>query len=191
MFSIITIAYMGFMGRLSGSGFGAKWNVSWLPEALFSIPFGVALGYGIFTLFDDSLRAAYIVGLLAAVWSYAFMQSATWMFLRWEKHDDPNTERTSTLKPVIDWIAGHFGYKLGDEGYAWIAASVKGFLIGLPVGGIPLAILWPLGYEIGSHAKGRVEKYGLDPHIFSEVLSSMGAGIAIILFVIIVRFLNV
>lgn len=177
MFTVI-ILYQAVMSRLSGSGFGSKWGVSWLPEGLFAIPFGVSLSvslpesWGIF---------AALVGGAATAWSYIFMQSGTWMFLQWTAHE-PNRMRKSTLKPVVDWIAARFGFEIGDEGYSWIAAGVKGFLIGLPVGGIPLAILWPLGYEIGSHAKGRVEKYGIDPHAIKEICAGIGAGISIVLF---------
>lgn len=170
---------MGVLARLSGNGFGAKWGVSWLPEGLFAIPIGVALGI---SLPESWGLYAALVGGLAVGWSYIFMQSATWMFLQWTEHE-PNRLRKSTLKPVVDWIAARFGYELGDEGYSWIAAGVKGFLIGLPVGGIPLAILWPLGYEIGSHAEGRVEKFGIDPHAVSEFLAGCGAGIAVLLFI--------
>lgn len=184
MLYLLLVVYQGIMSRLSGSGFGQKWNVSWLPEALFSIPFGLAHAYGWY-VFNAEWITIGIAAVLASVFSFAFMQSGTWMFLRWEKHDDPNTTRGGTLKPIIDFIAGRFGYKIGDEGYSWIAAGVKGFFIGLPVGGIMLAILWPLGYEIGSHAKGRTEKYGIDPHTVAEIAAGVGAGIAIVSFLLI------
>ena len=93
------------------------------------------------------------------------------MFLRWTSHDDPNTERDSTLKPVIDWVAARFGYKLGDEGYAWVAAGIKGLLITLPVGGMGV-VLWPLAYELGSHFD----------HWVSELTSGFGAGLNAYLF---------
>ena len=187
LFAFLVI-YCATTSRLSGNGFGKKWGVSWLPEAMFSIPFGAALAFAVYQI-SGGMQAAYIMGIVGALWTYIMMQAGTWYFLRWESHDDPNTERSGKIKPIIDWLAGHAGYKLGDEGYAWIAAAVKGFLIGLPVGGIPLAALWPLGYEIGSHAKGRVEKYGIDPHAISEILSGVGAGMSITLFVLLVNFL--
>lgn len=177
--SMLFILYMAIMSRLAGNGFGRKWGVSWLPEALFCLPFGFAFGWALWPFIGNW---AVLAGFFGSVWSYGFMQSGTWMFLRWESHDDPNMERGATLKPMTDWIAGRFGWKLGDEGYSWVAAGVKGFLIGLPVGGLPLAVLWPLGYEIGSHAKGRVEKYGIDPHGVSEFISGAGAGLSILLF---------
>lgn len=111
---------------------------------------------------------------------YAGIQSATWLFLQWEGHKDPKTKRKSTLKPVVDFIAGKMGFSLGDEGYSWVAATVKGTIITLPMGGLG-GIFFALGYEIGSHAKGRVDKY-LNPHIISEGLSFMGVGIYAIMF---------
>lgn len=182
MLWILFIIYMGTMARLAGSGFGSKWNIPWLPEFLFSLPFGIALGWAIEPFVNIYLTVG--ISIIAAAISYAGMQSATWLFLgdSWEGHINPDTKRKSTLKPIVDWIADKVGYDFGDEGYSWIAAGLKGFIIGFPVGAIPLAILWPLGYEIGSHAKGRVDKY-FDPHIVSEVASGMGGGIAICLFV--------
>lgn len=182
--SILFIIIMGTLARLSGNGFGAKWNMAWLPEVLFSAPFGMATAWATHHVFD-SLYLTAISGIISFCISYAGMQSGTWMFLRWYSHDDPNTKRKSTLKPLIDFIASIFGYKLGDEGYAWTAAAIKGFIISLPVGGTA-AFFWPLGYEIGSHAKGTVEKYGIDPHAISEFMSGVAGAISILLFIFIV-----
>lgn len=178
MLYVLIILYMALMSRLSGSGFGQKWNVSWLPEFLFALPIGYAFAWSIYPLIGLWSLAAFIA---ASILSYAFMQSGTWMFLRWTTHT-PNRERKSTLKPLVDWIAGKFGYELGDEGYSWIAAGLKGFLIGLPIGGLPLAILWPLGYEIGSHFK----KYA---DVAKEIFAGAGAGLALVLFIKIVELL--
>lgn len=173
---------MGILARLAGSGFGSKWGVSWAPEALFTLPFGVALGWAL-----QALGLEYWICIISALlgWlvSYGGMQAATWSFLKWETADNRYPGRSFTLKPVVDFIAARFGFSLGNEGYSWIAAGLKGFIIGLPVGGIFTAILWPLGYELGSHAKGRVEKYGLDPHIFSEFFSGALGGVSIFIFI--------
>lgn len=165
----LIIPYMALMSRLSGSGFGARWGVAWLPELLFALPFGVALTWALGPLIG---AWSFLVGVIAWAWSYGFMQSGTWMFLKWTRHE-PNLNRSATLKPLTDWVAGRFGYKLGDEGYSWIAAGIKGLLIGLPVGGLPLAVLWPLGYEIGSHFKNDAIK---------EIAAGTGAGISILIF---------
>lgn len=183
---MLTVLYMAIMSRLSGSGYGKQWGVSWLPELMFALAIGIAHS-GAWYVFDAPYYAVVLSLIIATGISFGFMQSGTWMFLRWESHDDPNTTRGGTLKGICDWIAGKFGWKLGDEGYAWVAASVKGFLIGLPIGGLPLALLWPLGYEIGSHAEGRVERYGMDAHAIKELLAGAGAGLAILIFVAIIN----
>lgn len=179
--NFLLIAYMAVMSRLSGSGFGAKWGVSWAPEVAFSLPFGIAFGWTL-NAFGVGFAWSVLGMLLGSAWSYIFMQSATWPALRWEYDPNPNVTRTATLKPAADWIASKFGKQLGDEAYSWIYMGLKGFLIGLPVGGIPLAILWPLGYEIGSHARGRTEDW-IDPHTVSELSAGAFAGVAIIVFI--------
>jgi len=182
MLSLVFIICMGILARLAGTGFGSKFGMSWLPELIFSIPFGVAAGTVANLLGCDLTVSLFITAISAAI-SYGGMQSATWMFLDWEGERAPNLNRKSTLKPIIDYIAKLMGYKLGDEGYAWVAAGVKGFIITLPVGGVIGTILWPLGYELGSHARGRVERFGLDPHMFSEFFSGCLGGVSIVLFV--------
>lgn len=177
--------YMALMSRLSGNGFGKKWSVSWLPELLFSIPFGIALGWALLQ-FGHSYCISGIASILGTATSYAGMQSGTWLFLQWDEYDGGGVGRKSTIKPVVDKIALWFGFKFGSEGYSWVAASVKGFIIGLPVGGLINAILWPLGYEIGSHAKGRVK---IDPHAVSEAVAGIGAGISILIFIKLVALL--
>ena len=183
MFWILFIILMGVLSRLAGSGFGSKWGVSWLPELVFSLPFGITIGWAAqYALGTDFIACLGLTALGTAI-SYGGMQSATWMFLNWTEDSSPSTERGSTLKPIIDYLAGLRGYKLGDEGYSWIAAAVKGLIIGLPVGGVVTALLWPLGYELGSHARGRVERFGLDPHAVSEFMAGVGGGVSIFLFV--------
>ncbi|MCG8345105.1 MAG: hypothetical protein MI685_08110, partial [Chlorobiales bacterium] len=165
--------------------FGYLWNLSWLPELFHSMPYAFALGWAINQLYDDFwiTNISMLIGLMV---SYAGMQSATWMFLKWETHDDANFDRTSTLKPVIDKLASIFGCKLGDEKYAWIACGVKGFITTLPVGGVFGAILFPLGDEIGTHIEKRATK--ADPFIFREFLRSALGSISILIFVMIFNF---
>jgi hypothetical protein len=180
---ILFVVVMGVLGRMSGNGFGASFGMKFLPEWLYAIPFGLAAAYAVngFDYYGWSI----LVFIISTLISVAGMESATWYFLRWEKHQDPNTTRGGTVKPVVDFFAKLCGYKIGDEGYAWIGAAVKGFIIGLPVGGVITAILWPIGYEIGSHAKGRVEKYGIkDSHAVSEFMSAAGGGLSIIIFLL-------
>lgn len=115
---------------------------------------------------------------LAAIWLFLTFISrvgknaATWAYLRWEGDPNPNTERSSTLKPINDWIAGQLGYKLGDEGYSWVWASTKGFITTLPVLGLGL-FFQPLCREIASHAK----KVGL-PFSYNFWMEALGDGLA-------------
>lgn len=172
---------MGVLARLAGNGFGAKWGVSWLPEVLFSIPFGVAFAYAVSLFASFPFVIAALFG--ATAWTYGWMQSGTWPILPWDVEGERNPERNATLRPIADWITKKLNVKFDSEAYAWVYAAVKGFLIGLPVGGLPLAILWPLGYEIGSHFRGKTDKFGFDAHVISEAATGVGAGIAITLFV--------
>lgn len=185
MFNILLIVYMSVTSRLSGNGFGSKWGMSYIPEVLFSLPFGIAAAYAV------SHIAAFpwvIFSLIVgSVWSYAWMQSGTWPILPWDVEGQRNPDRSSTLKPFVDWAAKKLKIEFDSEAYAWLYAATKGFLIGLPVGGIPLAILWPLGYEIGSHARGRTERFGIDPFVISEGSAGAGAGIAIVIFITIIK----
>lgn len=175
--AFIFVSGMGLLARLAGSGFGKAWHLSNLPEVLYCVPYAFAFYIFFYNTFSDVLP---YLSLIAFFISYSGMQAATWMFLKWTKDENPNVNRTAKIKPACDWIAGLFGWKLGDEGYSWVAAGVKGFLIGLPVGGVLTAILWPLGYEIGSHFRGRVEKYGIDPHMFSEFFSGALGSLSIL-----------
>jgi len=160
---------LGVLGRIEGAGISP---VSFLPRLLHSLPYGLALGLS----FTNIYVSLFLIILGTAV-SWAGFNAGTWYFLKWESHE-PNTKRGGTLKSINDFIAGLFGYKLGDEGYSWVSCAVKGFIITLPVGGLG-AIMWPIGYEIGSHAKGRVS---FDPHAISEFTASFLGGISILIF---------
>lgn len=186
---LLFFTVQGILGRMAGNGFGAKWNIAWLPEIVHSIPYGVALGWMVGHLFGAGALWIMFWFVIGATISYAGMQSATWAFLKWTHDNAPNTKRGFTLKPLVDWLAKLLGYKLGDEGYSWIAAGIKGFIIGLPVGGVFTAILWALGYEIGSHARGRVERFGIDPHLISEVASAFLGAVSIFVFVTIINLI--
>lgn len=133
------------MAVLSAWSGGSLWpsqylpkKVTWLPEAFFALGFVYALW---------PLIGWY--ALIAFPISYAGMQAATAPGLHWGK-GGYNPNRTSTIKPIVDWINKHtFKLDPSTREYCWLYMGFKGFLIGLPVGGIPTAILWPLGYEIG------------------------------------------
>lgn len=195
------------LGAESGASFkwSAKWqnktvlghNLQQLPEildALILAHMAVLFWSGFFDLdviksigiglYHFGLSIGALLFVLFFLISYAGIQSATWMFLRWESHDDPNTERSSTTKPLVDFIAHRFGWELGDEGYAWTAATVKGSIIFFPFGG-PIGIIGGLmfacGYEIGSHLhKEKYKKYlpsWLSPHAVAEGMSFVLGGL--------------
>jgi hypothetical protein len=65
--------------------------------------------------------------------------------------------------------------------YSWYMMAIKGFLIGLPAGGITLAALWPLSYWIG----GRFKRNEV-----SELLSGASAGLSIVVFMVFCEYLG-
>lgn len=154
-------AYAG--GSLPGSHKLDRCGLTWLPEAIFAAHIGV---------FAAVTYAGSWGGVAVTVWSYLWMQTGHGTVLQWGRDPSQAVGRTQTLTPVVNWLAERFGFTLGDVNYCRLFMAVKGFLIGLPVGGLPLAILWPLAYEIGV----RVGK-----HEVSELLSGAFAGISIFL----------
>lgn len=189
MIYILFITAMFLLGAEAGASFpwSKKWqqgfglDLSKAPEIVAAILLGFVTMQGYQNLHlrtDFHIETA--VFLLVSTVIYAGIQSATWMFLMWTKDDEPNVDRRSTLKPVVDWIAAKFGWNLGDEGYSWLAATVKGSVITLPMGGLG-GILFALGYEIGSHARGRVDKW-FNPHIVAEGMSFVGLAVYALLF---------
>jgi len=168
MINLLIIPYMAVMAAWSG---GSLWpsqylpkRITWLPEAFFAL--GVV--YALWPILGPW-------SLLAGAWSYAWQQSATGPALQWGRDPVHAMARPRRLSPVINFISDRLGFERGDVNYCRTWMAVKGFLITLPVGGIVGAVLWPLGYEVG-HRVGR--------HVVSELLSGAGAGVAIVLFMI-------
>lgn len=166
MIYILIVLYMAITGRMAGGGLGAKYldrfKITWLPEVFFALPFGFALS-----------QVVGPWGWLAAVWSYLWMQTAT------EPSFNINYKEDKTLIPYVNAIAKVLGIKPHTVNYMRLWSAVKGFLIGLPVGGVVLAMLWPLGYEIGRRAKR---------HEVSELSACAGAGVAVLVFILIARY---
>lgn len=187
-----------FLGGESGASFSwsAKWQdkkpwFSEVPEALDALILAyiaTSMVWANVINLQDVLTVGlhpYYVGvssgilvyIASAVVAYAGIQSATWTFLQWEQHE-PNRDRSSTTKPLVDKVAGLFEWTIGQEGYSWVSASVKGSIICFPaallfapIGGVMFAS----GYEIGSwfKRKGR-DKYlpkWLKAHAISEGMS--------------------
>jgi len=207
---MIFILCMAFLASMSGGSFpGAQWlnkrgsvdehgkdkggklpfNGTWIPEMLFSLPFGVCA-----SLFYTDIIAVLIALAAGTAWSYFFMQRGHGVVLPWGDEAKPgNQTRSQTLDKITDPLAKLFKIpKWKDDGYSRtieycrLFMAVKGFLIGLPTGpgAVVLAVLWPLSYEIGH----RLRRYPIvirgnqvDPHIFTELLSGVGAAIAILM----------
>jgi len=141
-------------------------RLTWLPEALFALGFVYALW-----------PFVGVYALSAGLWSYGWMQAATANGLHWGK-GKYKPERDTSFSPIVNWISDRLKLDRSSVNYCRLYFSVKGFLICLPVGGLIGMVLWPLGYEIGN----RIGK-----HVYGELLSGAGAGVAIVLFSIISR----
>ncbi len=186
-FSIaIILAYLN-----AEAGSSLPWSSAWqdikswfseIPEALISLIIGTIAVFGYCILAGMSPWWTLLMFPLPSLITYAGQQSATWAYLTWEGHKNPNTDRDSTLKEINDVFAGLLGFKLGDEGYSWVWAATKGFIITLPIGGTGI-ITFPLGHELGSHAKGRLPG---DPNMWKELVSRLGLGLSCILWILII-----
>lgn len=193
---IFSIAWFAYWSAESGSSlpWSDKWQglFSWghrVPEIVIALSIGTVAVWG----WDKMLGISALWVLLSWVGFFfialAGKESATWAYLRWTGHtEDKNGDgviteedgRDSTLFGLNNWIAKLFGYRLGDEGYSWVWAMTKGFIMTLPV--IPTgAIFHPLGHEIGSHAKGRLSG---DSNMWKELTGGgIGIGVPVFLFV--------
>lgn len=175
------VVWFGYWSAESGASlpWSKKWQDKWswgseVPEAIIAISVGSIAVWGWDQAFNIS--ALWVIGLWIAfiAIAYAGKQSATWAYLTWESHTPRNPDRKSTLRPLNDFIASLFGYRLGDEGYSWIWAATKGLIMTLPLAGTG-TIFHPIGHEIGSHAQGRLPG---DSNMWKE-LSGGGVGIGI------------
>lgn len=167
MMNFIIIAFMSITSRQSGGGLGAKYlphAITWLPELFFSLGIAGAV----------YIVLGPIIGLFSGVWSYLWMQAATANGLHWGR-GEYRPERDAAFSPVVNWISDRIGIDRSSVNYCRLYMGVKGFLIGLPLGGIPLAILWPLGYDIGAR---------FNNHAISEMAAGAGAGISILLYLV-------
>lgn len=171
-------------------------SLAMLPEILFGATLGAAFWLALYLLgvpgwwllTADGFHhigpalAAVAAGAVA-VWCYAWMETGHGDVLGWGRQQKASEkDRTQTLTPVVDALADLLGITktLSDgfsptTGYCRLFMSVKGFLIGLPFGGVILAVLWPLAYEVGARLRGRVS---FDPHALTELLGGAGAGVA-------------
>ncbi len=169
MMILLFIGWMAFLSRAAGGGWPAPWlkdKTGWdgEPELFFGMTFAVII---------LQITGQFWLACIVTLWSYAWMETGHGDVLQW----GDGTRGSSSRHPlcfVVDPAAKLLGFKPYDINYCRLFMSVKGFLIGLPVGGLPLAILWPLSYEIGH----RVRK----PDGLDEMLAGASAGISILLF---------
>ena len=179
---MILTLYMAITSRMAGGGFYANRLWKPLPELLFSIPFGWC-GAEIARHFTDSNPVQIVAYITAFVWSYLWMQTGHGTVLPWGgKLQESDRGRTQFLTPAVTRLAKLLRIEVFQDdnhsrtlNYCRLFMAVKGFLIALPVGGVVLAVLWPLAYEIGTRMRN---------HALSELIAGAGAGVAISLFII-------
>lgn len=175
MLSILFIIVMAVLARMAGGGFGATWldkySAKFVPALLFSLPFGFMSAY----FAPPFPIIAFMIGALI---SYLGMQAATGPALHWGKNPTVVSEPRK-ITPLVNYLANKFGFSIGSKNYCRLWMAVKGFIIGLPVGALPLMILWPLAYEIGNDFKPIIgnEK----GQVLAEVLSGTFAAFSILL----------
>lgn len=167
-------------GSMWPSQYIPKW-LTWLPEALFA----AVVGFVYLVMLSGWWM---LLAIPATAWTYLWMQTGHANALNHGDNADP--DRENTLTPLVDWLADKFGIEQFSREYSALFFAVKGFLIGLPLGGLPLAILWPLSYDIGV----MMEKKGIlkheKAHMTSELLSGAGLGLLAALFLIITKRKN-
>ena len=180
---LLLIPTLSILAHMAGGGFGAHKIWKPLPEILFSLPFGFTFAKILypflhFTGFPYVNSVAVVIfGLMASLWSYLWMQTGHTPALKWgvqNKQYAANNPRRIT--PVVNFISFKlFDFTMGDRNYCRTHMALKGFLIGLPVGGIPLMILWPFAYETG---------HNIGHHKWSEMLSGAFSGAVLSLILI-------
>lgn len=144
LLTIFLTTLMSVLSRLAGGGLFAPKLPAWLPEILF----GAAIGFAAGLLWDNGWAA-----LLSWAWAYIWMQTGHGTVLQWgSRPEEAQGERKQFLTAPVHWIAKHLNLEIGGRAYCWLFMGLKGLLIGLPLFpfGLPLAILWPLSYEIGA-----------------------------------------
>lgn len=167
----------------NGNDKGGKlpFNGTFLPELVFCSVITAAAQQGWLHVFPNANPV--LVSIITLAISYAGMQTATGPALPWGANPERSMSKPRKLTPLVNWISDKLGFERGDKNYCRTWMAFKGFIIGLPIGGVPLAILWPLGFEIGH----RVTPYlNFDPQLAKDALTGLGTATAISLFLAIV-----
>tara|TARA_R110000851_G_scaffold182721_1_gene331824 strand:+ start:8296 stop:8886 length:591 start_codon:yes stop_codon:yes gene_type:complete len=188
---IALYAWFGFWSAQAGASFPRKyvsWQDRWsfgseIPEAITASTIATIAVFA----WGFSLFWGVVFWPVFVVIAYAGKQSATWAYLRWEGYIKDVVGRNSTTRKANNWIAGLFGWRLGDEGYSWVWAFTKGFITTAPVLFLG-AIFQPLGREAASHAEGRLKG---DPNFYMEFFGDgFGYAAACTTFVIVLNLLG-
>lgn len=180
--------------------FGRKFKLSSLPEALFAATLTAATvplwSFVLATAFDVFLPlwAVILMTVVFFVWFYAMMQQGHGAVLGWGERDPEWTDaqfedaktRTQGLTPVVNWLARRlripYSNELGirSKGYSRLFMAVKGFILLLPLGGLPGAFLWSASYE----ARLWLRHHGytkIHPHAVGESLTGLSATTQVII----------
>lgn len=176
---------LGLLARQAGGGLLAvkfeNKKISWLSEFLFAAILG-SLSASVFCAETLSLIAFAIF----SVWIYLFMQTGHGDALDFsDKHD---LKRKNTLTPLVRGICDKIKVGYNTPNHDRIFMAVKGFLIGLPFGGIALAVLWPLAYESRKWTAPYIGEN--KAHILAEFLTGAFSGISVFIFIKIIEALN-
>lgn len=188
-------------------------SLSMLPEILFGATMGLFFYYvlHVFGVTDWQLITRgghYMIGhclsstvsVAVAVRCYLWMETGHGIVLTWGGLlPYAQRFRTQTLSPVVDWLADKLGIqKVQEDGYSRtlnycrLFMAVKGFLIGLPFGGVFLALWWPASYEAGARLRGKVP---FDSHALTELVAGAGTGIhikiGVVAFIMLARLFGV
>lgn len=163
----------------SEAGQSLPWSSKWQTNSFLQKLPELVLAATVSTVGIVALPLGYVwvQWLLGFAVAWAGIEAATWAMLQWVKHKPRNPYRESTIRPAVDWLAGNLGWTVGDEGYSWTWAAVKGAVMTAPIGFTGI-ILFPLGNELGSHAKGRLPG---DPNMWKELAGGLGIGLSCVL----------
>lgn len=140
------MAVFSCLSRAAGGGLGAKhldkFKATWLPEALI----GIGIGAATYVAWD-----VWWLSALATAWSYIWFQTGHGTAFHMGREPwVAQGKRKQTLSLVVDPICKTLGWTLGETKYCTLFMSLKGFLVGLPLGPFALltGLMWPVGYGV-------------------------------------------
>jgi multidrug transporter EmrE-like cation transporter len=191
LYLLILMCWQVFTSRASGGGFGAKYldvkgykqgkmpfNMTWLPEAVFAIPYAVLALMGALSA-TTSIMLLIFWFLFSWFISYICMQTSHGETLESKFGENPSkvqdTEdgRDDRLAVIIRWICNKLKFEVGGKKYCFMFWFLKGALIALPLGvGYMIfhGIFWMLAYYLG---------YKVKKHAVSEMAAGAGSGVVL------------